>query len=475
MADTSRPDLCVIGGGATAIELALKARRQGLDVVLVDLPGIEAVDPAQGALRRAAFVASAARAQAIRTARQVGLDNAEPKPNFRAIGEHARALAAAATPSDSAERLAALGINVLAGPASFTDQRSLKCGGRTIRARQFALATGARAVIPPLPGLDAVPYFTPETIADNIRKLSHLVVIGGGPVALELAQAHSRLGAMVTVVPQGGLLPGFEPELVAILVTALREDGLAISDNAEVTAILPRSQGIGIALQTATGEDSLDVSHILVAMDQVPILDADLLDRLKLRRDHLRPDHLQLGPDGQTSNGRVSAIGGAAGEHQPYIASRQASLLVERLSGHGNGRLERQFVPRFVGTEPTLAQVGLSGADKPLRQDQRVLRANLAETDGARAMNQLQGAVRLVVGRSGEIAGAGAVGVGAGEMIAMTALAMSRSLTLDQLSRLALPLTSPAAALVDLANQHLEGRPGTGWARRLPGLGRILR
>lgn len=473
MADISKPDLCVIGAGALGIGLALQARQRGLTVVLVKHQGADKRDPAQASLRRAAFLASAERAQAIRTAGLVGLDNAEPKPNFRAIAEHAAAIAEAAEPRDSDERLAALGVTVLAGKASFTDRQTLRCGDATIRARQFALATGARQVIPALPGLDAVPHFTPDSIADNIRKLSHLIVIGGTPTAVELAQAYRRLGSAVTIVPQGGLLPGFDPELVAILLRALREEGVTIRDDAEVAAIAPRSQGTGITLRVADGEESLDVSHILVALGQVPDLDDTLLGALKLRRDRQRPDHLSLGADGQTSNGRVSALGGAAGEHQPHIAARQASLLVERLLGAGPGRLEPLHLPRLVATQPALAQVGLDAA-RPLRPGQLVLRANLAETEAAQALGRQSGAVRLVTNRSGAIIGAGAVGPGAAEIMALLALAMARGLQLGDLGRLALPGASPAAALIDLAGQHLAQQPRPGLARRLPGIGRLL-
>src|SRR5690606_32924489 len=144
------------------------------------------------------------------------------------------------------------------------------------------------------PGLDQVAFFTADSIADNIRKLSHLVVIGGTPAAFELAQAYRRLGSMVTLVPQGGLLPGFDSELVAILFRNLREEGISILDDAEVTAIIPRSLGTGVTLRRSAGEDSLDVSHILVAMGQAPMLDDTVLEQARLRRDRLRPDHLQL-------------------------------------------------------------------------------------------------------------------------------------------------------------------------------------
>lgn len=474
MADIIKPDLCVIGAGALGLDLALKARQRGLDVVLVDIPATTALDPARESLRRAAFAASAERAHAIRTAGQLGLDNAEPKPNFRIIAEHAAAIAGAAAPRDSHERLAALGVTVLSGAASFADRQTLQRGDSLIRARQFALATGAVPLVPALPGLDQVPYFTPDTIGDNIRKLSHLVVIGGEPAAFELAQAYRRLGSMVTLVPQGGLLPGFDAELVAILLRALREEGVTIRDDAEVSAIVPRSQGTGITLQVADGEDSLDVSHILVAMGRVPVLDGGLLDKLQLRRDRLRGDHLLVGPDGQTSSGRVSAIGGAAGEHHPHVAARQASLLVERLLGLGKGRLDQLHLPRFVGTQPALAQLGPFDTARALRPGQAVLRANLAETDAARASAQPQGAVRLVTGRNGTIMGAGAVGIGAGELMALLALAGGRGLSLADLGQLALPQPSLAAALVDLADQHLAQQPPASWTRRLPGLGRFL-
>ncbi|WP_332687410.1 FAD-dependent oxidoreductase [Devosia sp.] len=475
MADNLKPDLCVIGAGALGTSLAITARQRGLDVVLVRRALDEAGDAAAGSLRRAALAASAERAQAIRTAGRLGLDNAEPKPNFRTIGERAAAIADAAAPRDADDRLAALGITVLSEDAAFIDRQTLRCGDTRIRARQFALATGAPPVIPALPGLDQVAYFTPDSIADNIRKLSHLIVIGGTPAALELAQAYRRLGSAVTLVPQGGLLPGFDPELVAILLRELREEGIVILDAAEVTAIQPRSQGTGVMLRRAGGEESLDVSHILVAMGRVPDLAAGLLDLAKLRRDRLRPDCLLVGPNGQTSNPRISAIGGAAGEFEPHIGGRQAALLVDRLLGQGSGRLDPLRVPRLVLTQAALAQVGLLESDRRLRPGHTVLRANLAENDAARASGQDLGALKLVVDRHGAILGGGAVGLGAGETMSLLALAIARGLRLGELGQLALPQPSPLAALTELADQFIAQRPPGNWSQLLPIIARLRR
>ncbi|SEP68211.1 Pyruvate/2-oxoglutarate dehydrogenase complex, dihydrolipoamide dehydrogenase (E3) component [Devosia sp. YR412] len=470
MADLAKPDLCVIGAGALGTALAIKAHQAGLAVVLVPRPRDEANDPTAGSLRRAAFVASAERAQMLRAASELGLSNAEPKPNFRTIGERADAIAEAVAPRDTDERLTALGITVLSGEASFTDRQTMRCGETSIRPRQFALTTGSQPLVPALPGLDEVKFFTPDSIGDNLRKLSHLVVIGGTPLAFELAQAYRRLGSMVTLVPQGGLLPGFDPELVAILLRDLRAEGLVILDDAEVTAINKRSQGTGIALKRGEAEDSLDVSHILVAMGRTPDLDAALLDPTKLRRHRSHADRLLLGPDGQTSNPRITALGGAAGEDEVHVGLKQASLLIDRLSGRGHGRLDENTLPRLVQTRPMLAQLG--PLDATLRPGQSVLRSNLAENETARAQGAAHGVAKLVVDAKGSIAAAGSIGQGAGETAGLLAMAMTAGLRLGDLANLALPQPSAAAALVDLAEQFAGQQAKAGWAQKIPLLGR---
>ncbi len=477
MADIIKPDLLILGAGAVGIDLAIEARRRGASVVLVDRGAPEPGDPAQGRLALAALFASASRAQAIRTAGRVGLDNAEPKPNFRAIAEHAAAVAAAAAPAEAEERLVALGITYLTGAPAFTDRYAVKVGEAVVRARHIVLAMGAGPVVPALPGLDQVPFFTPDTIGTNIRKLTHLVVIGGDAVALELAQAYRRLGSDVTVVPQGPLLPGFDPELVAILLGALRGEGVTVLEGAEATAVVPRSQGTGIELRRADGAvDTLDVSHILLAMGRRPDLDGDWLAKARLKRDRLRPDHLHLGTGLQTSSRRISAIGGAAGTDQPAVIARQADIVLDRTLLARNVRLDPLRVPLMVMTEPALAQVGRMEAEtgKALRPGQLVLRASLAETHAARAAGQEAGTAKLVVDRGGTVLGGGVVGLGAGEIAAILALAVARRLHAGDLGMLMLPEPSPAAVLARLASQYRAQTPPGAWTGRRMALRRLL-
>jgi pyruvate/2-oxoglutarate dehydrogenase complex dihydrolipoamide dehydrogenase (E3) component len=475
MAEILKTDLCIIGAGALGIALAIQARARDLGVVLVQRDGDTPVHTAQAALHRAAFCASAERAQAMRTAGALGLGKADPKLNFRAISERATAVADAAAPATSPERLAALGITLLSEPAVFADRRSLKVGSITIRAGQFVLATGSLARTPDLPGLDQVPYFTPDTILANMRKFTHLVVIGGDANALELAQAYARLGAAVTLVPHGPVLAGFDPELVAILLRALREEGVDILQGASVTAVLPRGQGTGIAIAHADGtQATLDVSHILVAAGRQPDLDQAMLEAARLKRDRLQADHLLVSPEGQTSNGHIMAIGGAAGVFESPHALWQLGIVLQRASGQAVAPLNPLRVPHIVQTTPVLAQIGLSQAGAPLRPGQLVLRASASETEAARAAGSLEGSAKLIVAGNGTILGGAVLGSGAGDMLAMLAMALDRGLSAADLAGLLLPPASPAAPLVDLGRQFTARHRPSPWAKRRAALRRLL-
>ena len=456
MADNLKPDLCIIGAGALGISLAISARARGMSVVLVNR-GPEPGDAEQGALAAAAFRASATTAETIRTAGKFGLDNAAPKPNFRAISEHAAALAATVAPRDAEERLLALGVTCLAGEALFADGKTLKLGDTVIKARHFIVAAGAPLLLPAIPGLDQVSFFTPDTILDNLRKLSHLVVIGGDATALELAQSYRRLGSTVTLVPQGEILPGFDRELVGQLLRRLAEEGVAVLEGASVSEIVPRSQGTGVKLKRADGsEDALDVSHILVSMGRQPELDAPWLAGAKLRRDKANPDRLELRPGGQTSQKAISVLGGIAGDTAPHLAEIEGERLLDRLLGSAKGQAP---LPRLVTTDPPLAEIGLLENGKPLAAGQVVLRSSLAENEAARALMQARGTAKLVVDAHGKIIGGALLGPGAGDMIAILAMAMLTGLSAPELAHLPLPASSLGAVLPDLGRQFIAQRP----------------
>lgn len=475
MAEFFKPDVCIVGAGELGIALAIKARQRGLATVLVYRGAGEPGDLVQNTLHRAALAASAAQAQAIRTGARLGLDNGAPKLNYKSIAEHAADLAATAAPDSSAERLAALGVVVLTGEPEFTGRHNLRVGDTLLKPGYTIIATGSTPFVPELPGISDIAYFTPDTIVGNLRKLSHLLVIGGGATALELAQAYRRLGSEVTLVPQGPLLVGYDGETASILLRHLREEGMAVLEGAGATAFLPRSQGIGVNLDHPDGSmPPLDISHVLLAAGRVPDLGWTETDKPRLKRRVGQPDQLQLDHQGRTSHPRISALGGAAGEDNYHLSLRLGERLLDRLAGRPGAGKDRAHLPRLVATQPALAQIGAADLTAGLKAGQSVLRANLAENAAARAQGLGRGSAKLLIDRHGKILGGAMVGEGAGEVIASLAMAMNKGVSAGELACLPLTGTSALAVLTDLGNQFANQRPLSNWAKRRSTLRRLL-
>jgi len=477
MADILKPDLCIIGAGAAGRAAAAIARRHGAEVVLIDT-GTEPGDSlAAGALPTAALAAASARAQALRTASQFGMTNDEPKPSFRAVHDHVQSVLAAVAPGEGVEQLRAQGISVIESPAAFTDSRTLKAGDSQIRARRFVLATGSQPHIPSIPGLDQVPFFTADSIFANSHKLSHLVVIGGGSIALSLAQAHRRLGSMVTVLATGPLLPDFDPELVEIALRRLREEGVTLYAGVEQIAIQPRSQGIGVTAQVGQGTEALDASHILIADGRQSNLDGLGLEAAGVKRDRAAPQRLALGKTLTTSNRRILAIGDAAWPDQsPQSARQQAARAVEYALFGPRARFDAVSLPRLASIDPEIAEVGLTEPEVRLRRknDYRVLRASFAENHRAILTRQTLGTVKLMTDAKGVILGAALVGPGAVELIALFGLALRHRIAVADLAELELPEPSHAAVVTRLGQIWHDDTKPTAWRQRLLAFNRML-
>jgi pyruvate/2-oxoglutarate dehydrogenase complex dihydrolipoamide dehydrogenase (E3) component len=452
MADQSRADICIVGAGALGIALAQYANGLGARVTLVDRGPPEPADGPGQALRLSALQASAAHAHGMRHSDIFGLAGADPKIRMKAVQERAAALAGEQAVMSDRERLGALGIEIIGGPAAFVDQNSLRVGDIQIRPRSVLLALGGTNQAPAIPGLDQIAYFTPDTILDNNRKLTHLLVIGGSETAVSLAQSFSRLGAEVTLVPQGRLLPGLDRELLSILIQSLAEEGIRVMDEAHVGEIIPRAQGTGALVDLQSGKrEALDVSHVLVATAPQADLSALMPEKGRLQRAAAPSSLYVRGPLGETSNRRIRLAGAAAGISQYHHALSHGRAVVEALLF---GAPLEKLAPRpaLVMTAPPLAQIGrLSMPDGRAPRVQNLLRASLVENEQARALSMPRGLVKVLLSQDGQIVGAGAVGPGAPEMMALLSLAMEKRLALADLSRLSLPHPSLLSAITVLA------------------------
>jgi pyruvate/2-oxoglutarate dehydrogenase complex dihydrolipoamide dehydrogenase (E3) component len=436
MAKVLTPDICVIGAGPGGLAVATGAAAYGVKVVLVDKSqpgGQPGGDLNRGTLPAAALAAAARQAETVRTAGRFGMEAAEPEIDFKAVMAHVREVVASAAPAVSPERLATLGITVINGEARFIGRRRLVAGDTEIRARRYVIATGTSPIVPTIPGIAEIGCLTGDTVLELGRRPGHLVIIGGSPAGLELAQAFRRLGSQVTVLEEATVLPAEDPEMAAIVARRLRAEGVVLREGVKVTAVERRGKtSVRVLIETADGNDDVDGSHLLAAAGRAP--DVEGLD-LKKARVALKGNAIDVSAMLRTTNRRIYAIGGVTGAPQStQTATYHASLVLKALLFRLPAK-DRAIVPRAVHTDPELAHIGLTEAQASKRHRKlTILRWPYAENDRARAERRTEGHVKLVAARNGDILGVTIVGANASELIGTWALALSKGLGLKDMA-----------------------------------------
>lgn len=467
------PDICVIGAGSGGLTVAAAAAAFGVEVVLIEKGRMGGDCLNYGCVPSKALLAAAKHARAIVEAPEFGVGPGAGAPNidFEKVHAHVHAVIAAIAPNDSVERFRAMGVQVIAAEARFADRSTVVAGDVEVAARRFVVATGSRPLIPPIPGLDETPFFTNETLFDRKTAPQHLIVIGGGPIGLEMAQAHRRLGARVTVLESQGALGKEDPELAAVVLDRLRAEGVELIERVEVTRVAGTEQGITVACRATDGMAfEISGSDLLVATGRKPNVETLDLDKAGIRYDR---SGISVGPNLRTSNRRVFAIGDVAGSLQfTHVAGYHAGLAIQQILLRIPARENRDIIPHVTYTDPELAHVGLDEAQARQRYGDRtsVLRWPLAENDRAQAERRTEGAIKIVVGRRGRILGATIAAAGAGEMINMWALAVARQMKLSDIRAYVPPYPTMSEIGKRAAVSYYAPMAQKPWVRSLVGL-----
>jgi len=477
LADTISVDLCVIGGGLAGLSAAAEARQLGASVALVERHRLGGSYLFAGTVPARALAAAAAHAQCMRTAAPFGITPETPRVNARKVHDGIQEIVAGLAPKAAIAHLEALGVQVVSADARFADAHTVLAGEDRITARTFVIATGARSVTPAVPGLEGAPFFTTETIYDNTRRLTHLLVIGGTPAALEIAQSYNRLGTEVTVVADREPFEGLDPEMAAVVVDRMRAEGVTVLANTMIAQVQTRSQGIGILVQTNGEESQLDVSHILVADARVPNIEPLDLDKAGIKRRKSDGRSLELTAQLRTTNRRVYAIGDAsAAPERAHLAPWQAAAVVRHALLMAPFKLDPAAAPIVHYTDPEVATTGLSETTARTAHGTnfQVLRGSFAENDRARATRQSYGMIKLIARRDGVILGAGIVGDRAGELISTLGLAISQRLKVSDLARFIAPHATLSEAIVAIGRDYQQTRGVSPLTERLLTLRRYL-
>lgn len=464
---TLTPDVCVVGAGSAGLVVAAGAAHLGLDVVLIERAEMGGDCLNYGCVPSKALIAAAKAAQAQRDGAPFGIAPVESKVDFARVMDHVAEVIAAIAPNDSVERFEKLGVRVLKEEARFVGPTELQAGPHRIRSRRIVLATGSLPTAPPIPGLAEAGFLTNETIFANRTLPSHLIVIGGGPIGLELAQAHRRLGSRVTVLEVADFLAKDDPELAAIVVTRLAGEGVDLRGHARIARVERSPTGVAAILENG---DRFEGSHLLVAAGRAAVVEGLDLDKAGVAH---TAKGITVDASLKTSNRNVWAIGDCNGRYAfTHMAGYEASLFIRGALFRAPARLDTAIVPWATYTDPELAQVGLS--ERQARDEHgdtiKVLRWKLAENDRAQTERTTEGMVKAITDRHGRILGASIVAPHAGELIQPWCLAITKRLKISALASFVPPYPTLGEASKRAAGSYFSATlfgPRTRWLVRL--------
>ncbi|WP_316862302.1 FAD-dependent oxidoreductase [uncultured Cohaesibacter sp.] len=442
MTDQIQADICVIGAGSGGLTVAAVAAAFGEKVVLLEKGAMGGDCLNFGCVPSKALIASAKQAQAMRQANQFGVCSVEPRIDYQAVHDHVHSVMAAIAPNDSVARFEGLGVTVIQKAGRFKDPKTVVTadGETEIKARAFVIATGSSPRLPEIEGLSDVKYLTNETFFSLTSRPDKLVILGGGPIGMELAQAQRRLGAEVSVLEAYHVLGRDDPEMSSLVVDQLRREGVDIKEGVKVLKIErpddpdlhPHGAKIHVSLSASeeTSNDVVEVieaSHLLVATGRKPNMEGLGLEDGKIRFD---AHGIRVNQSLRTSNRRVYAIGDVLGGPQfTHVASYHASLVVRSILFRFGGKMKEGIIPQVTFTDPEMAQVGYSEeAAQQKFKAIRILRWPYGENDRAQAERKTTGFIKVILNKKGIVIGASVVGANAGEIINMWSLIISQKM-----------------------------------------------
>ena len=433
-------DIAIIGAGSGGLSVAAGAAQLGASTVLIEKHVMGGDCLNTGCVPSKALLASAKAARRWQNETALGVAYAPPSVDFAAVNRHVHEVIAAIAPNDSVERFEGLGVKVIQGTARFVGPRELAVNGTRIRARRIVVATGSKAAVPPIPGIESVPHFTNETVFANTDRPDHLIVIGGGPIGIEMAQAHRGLGSQVTVLEASRILPKDDPELVAVLRERLVADGVVLREGIQIVRLEREPGGVAAILRNADGtEERVSGSHLLIAAGRRPNTAGLDLEKAAIA---YGPKGIQVDARLRTTNRHVFAMGDVAGGPQfTHIAGYHAGIVIRNALFRQPAKVDYRALPWVTYADPELAHVGLTEAEAREQHGDSiaVLRWPYHENDRAQTERETHGLAKAITTRSGKILGASIVGAHAGELIQVWVLAIGQGLNIKALASMIAP------------------------------------
>lgn len=451
---TKKRDVVVIGGGAAGLVVASVAAQLGLDVVLINKQADMGGDCLHfGCVPSKALLKSASVAHSMRQADHWGIGSVQPQVDMLEVNAAIKKAIDTIQVHDSRERFESLGCEVIVGEARFISPSQVQVNDATIDAKRFVIATGSTVWVPPIKGLEQVNFLTNEDMFSLPVLPKSMIVLGGGPVGVEMAQAYSRLGTDVTIVELASrLLPRADMQASTILADTLADEGVTIVLNNKVVEV---NESDGLKQVVLDDGATLSAESLLVAIGRRPVIDS------------LNPDEAGISYDGKgikvdrkmrTTNKRIYACGDVTGEMPlTHVAELQAGIVLANLVFKLPKKINYDVIPSVVYTDPEVAQVGVSVEDCEKLKHGEVHQFDIAKLDRAITDNNRSGVATLLTNK-GRIIGAHIIAPHAGELIHELALAIQEKMKVSKLTALVHAYPSYSQLNKRLAGQYYNNR-----------------
>jgi pyruvate/2-oxoglutarate dehydrogenase complex dihydrolipoamide dehydrogenase (E3) component len=460
-----KTDLCVIGAGSGGLSVAAAAAMMKVPVILIESGEMGGDCLNVGCVPSKALIAAGKHAAALRDAAHFGITAVEGKPAFNRVNAHIKSVIAAIAPNDSVERFTALGVRVIKGRARFKDHRTVIVGNQEVQARRFIIATGSKPAIPPIPGLDTIPYLTNDSLFDLTRKPGKLLIIGAGPIGMEMAQAHARLGCEVEVIEAATPLAREDQEAARVVIKALERDGVIFKTGTKVIRVEGKPERIKLVVSDGIREETIEGTHLLIATGRKPTVDGLDLDKAGVAT---TATGITVNKRLKTSNRKIYAIGDVTGAPQfTHRANYHAGLVLRNALFRLPVKANDLLIPRVTYTDPEIASIGLSETEAlALGGSTQILRWPFAENDRAQTERRVEGFIKVMTNAKGKILGVTIVGYNAGEVLTPWTLAMSKGLNISAMTEIVFPYPTFSEVSKRVAISHALPKLKSPWLQR---------
>ncbi len=431
--------VCIIGAGSGGLSVAAGAAQLGLSTVLIEKDKMGGDCLNTGCVPSKALLAAAKHAQLMRSDRIMGIKPVEPDIDFLSVKNYVNNVIRTIEPNDSQERFEGMGVKVLRDHAQFITPDLIQSGPELIKAKYIVIATGSRPVVPPINRIETVPILTNETIFSLNEKPEHLLIVGAGPIGIEMAQAHKRLGCDVSVFDMGTLLPRDDKQNVAILKQALISEGINLYEGISIEEI--KSDNGRVIIHIAQNDRKIEIAgtHLLMAAGRAPNTETLGLDKAGI---NYNKTGIIVDKRLRTNNKHIFAIGDVAGGPQfTHVAGYHAGIVIKNICFKIPAKVDYRALPWVTYTDPELAQVGLTEQQARERYGDKLKISQWEFNENDRAITEAntQGRVSVITTTQGHILGASIVGPHAGEISQVWGLAISSKLRISAIAGMIAP------------------------------------